>query len=72
MGNNQEADGEASTVRCVVKQFGCRMRKFTVQTVKMVLCFDTVQVFLSVFCGGTNSSAAEEAKDAAAAAGKDF
>lgn len=38
----------------------------------MVLCFDTVQVFLSVFCGGTNSSAAEEAKDAAAATGKDF
>lgn len=37
-----------------------------------VVFLDTVQVLLSIFCGGTNSSAAEEAKDAAAAAGKDF
>lgn len=32
----------------------------------------TVQVLLGLFCGGTDSFAAEEAKDASAAAGKDF
>lgn len=37
-----------------------------------VMVSDTIQVLLCVFCRGTDSFASEEAKDASAAAGKDF
>lgn len=55
----------------LITVFTYRKRTLT-SLLNKVTFSETIQVLLCIFCGGADSSTAEEAKDASAAAGKDF
>lgn len=84
VGNNQETDGETSTVcwlcidffqlSCLSSflDFWMENRFQTEAENKRHTFFCTIQVFVCVLCWGTDSAATEETEDAPVAAGQNF